>query len=81
VEVRHTPLSRDNVPERLMDLLEARTFSYVWFYRTDVTNTTDRPERMVGSARAGPSKAANSQSPAVSTSRPQKRESTRRATV
>jgi len=47
VEVRHIPVSRDDVPKKLMDLLEAGTVSYVWFYRTDVTNTTDRPIRII----------------------------------
>ena len=50
LEVRHTPVSREDVPRELMDRLRqplephSRFFR---FYRTDVTNNTDRPIRIV----------------------------------
>ena len=47
LEVRHTPLPREDVPKELIERLEQRQFPYVRFYRTDLVNNTDRPVRVV----------------------------------
>jgi hypothetical protein len=40
----HTAISLDQVPK---DLLKTLDFPYIRFYRTDITNKTDRPIRIV----------------------------------
>lgn len=41
---KHTAIPLDQVPKELLDSLD---YPYVRFYRTDVTNKTDRPIRIV----------------------------------
>jgi hypothetical protein len=45
--IRHTPLSREDVSQDLIDRLRQSHYRYLRFYRTEVTNTSDRPIRIV----------------------------------
>jgi len=50
LEIRHTPVSRQDVPKDLIDRLRQPLEShsrFFRFYRTDVTNNTDRPIRII----------------------------------
>jgi hypothetical protein len=47
LEVTHTPLSRTDVPGEFIAQLRQAQYRYVRFYRTAVTNKTDRPIRIV----------------------------------
>src|SRR5262245_42950759 len=47
LEIRHTPLSREDVSQELIDRLRQAHYRYVRFYRTEVTNSSDRPIRIV----------------------------------
>ena len=45
--IRHTPLSVRDVPTEFIERLAQAGYRYVRFYRTAVTNNTDRPIRIV----------------------------------
>ena len=47
LQVRHTPLTPGDVPADLVAELRRNDYPYVRFYRTEVTNNTDRPIRIV----------------------------------
>jgi len=47
LEISHTPISREDVPNELIEPLQQRRYSYVRFYRSDLVNKTDRPLRIV----------------------------------
>lgn len=47
LEVRHTPLSREDIPKELIERLQQLDLRYVRFYRTDLTNNTNRPIRVI----------------------------------
>jgi hypothetical protein len=47
LEVRHTPVSREDVSREFIDRLSRTHHRFVRFYRTAVTNNTDRPIRIV----------------------------------
>src|SRR5262245_36518012 len=47
LRVKHTPLTQEDVPAELIAELRRCKYPYVRFYRTEVTNNTDRPVRIV----------------------------------